>query len=266
MGPGEVEHAVSQIGIAILLAQRLDSASRDSATPVTMSIRTTSLGSSSTVWRMLTIGSSTGPSLLESGALPSKAAGEASVRCRPMNRMRSVSYDGSPMVVPRDSHHMRHPRRSLLGRSRAARAENRLPAAHHFRLHEQIAERRMRFVLGLRGQHDFRVAGELDRARRFRTIRERHAAQFNIVLGRNADLRVRLDVIVACGETRPELARKSLHSAWRALVSAARRWTTTSDCPDRANSKSCRGNRASHLHANASRPSRASGCSRRRRW
>ena len=49
---------------------------------------------------MLTIGSSTGPSLLDSGALPSSAAGDGERPVRPMNRMRSVSNDGSPTVVP----------------------------------------------------------------------------------------------------------------------------------------------------------------------
>ena len=44
--------------------------------------------------RRLTIGSSTGPVVFESGRVAASAAGSASVRPRPMKRARSVSYCG----------------------------------------------------------------------------------------------------------------------------------------------------------------------------
>jgi hypothetical protein len=49
---------------------------------------------------MQTTGSSTGPSLPESGAFESMQTGAATVRPRPMNFRRSVSNDASPSVVP----------------------------------------------------------------------------------------------------------------------------------------------------------------------
>ena len=52
-------------------------------------------------WRRLTIGSSTAPVVFDSGPPPPSAAGLASVRPRPMNRARSVSYSVAPPMRPR---------------------------------------------------------------------------------------------------------------------------------------------------------------------
>ena len=180
--------------------------------------------------------------------------------------MRSVSYDGSPSGGAPHRHHVRHPRRPLFGRARPARAINRLTAANQLGLHEQIAECRMRLVLGLRRQDDLRIAGDLDGARRLRAIRQRHASQFNVILGRDTNLGVRFDLVVGAAELSPRLREDRLIASWRASSSAARRWTTARRCPHRANSRSCRSNRASHPRANASPPGRASGYNRRRRW
>ena len=171
-----------------------------------MSIRTASFGCSSTVWRMLTIGSRTGPSLLESGRLAIQGRRR---RERPMPAdephaigfVRRLAHGRAP-----HGHHVRHPRGLLFGRARTARAIDRLTAWNQFGLHKQIAERRMGFVLRLRRQHHFGIAGDFDRARRLRAVRQRHASQFDVVFGRDADLGVGFDLVVACGETQPGLA------------------------------------------------------------
>ena len=64
--------------------------------PVTMSIMTVWSGSSVTVLRMATIGSSTEPSLSDSGPAARIASGSAVLALRPMKRARSVSYDTVP--------------------------------------------------------------------------------------------------------------------------------------------------------------------------
>ena len=135
--------------------------------------------------------------------------------------VRRLADRGSP-----HRHHVHHPRRPLFGRARPARAIDRLAAANQFRLHEQIAERRMRLVLGLRRQHDLRIAGDLDRARRLRAIRQRHAPQFDVILGRDADLGVRFDLVVGAAELGPRLREDRFIASWWAWSSAARRSTT----------------------------------------
>ncbi len=56
------------------------------------------------------------------------------------------------------------------------------------RLHEQVREGRMRFVGGLRGQHDFEVRGQLDdRRRSFARVFERDLAHLDIFLRRHPD-------------------------------------------------------------------------------
>ncbi len=62
MRPGKVEYAIARLG-SLYFAVSASTPPRDSAIPVTMSMRTVSLGCSTTVWRMQTIGSRTGPAL-----------------------------------------------------------------------------------------------------------------------------------------------------------------------------------------------------------
>ena len=82
-------------------------------------------------------------------------------------------------------------------RSGSASAEDRLSGRQNFCLDEQIRERRMgRLRIGS-GQDDFGVTGEFNRPRNFRTIDHRRAADLDIVLGRNRDLGVQLDLAVA---------------------------------------------------------------------
>jgi hypothetical protein len=76
-------------------------AARDSATPVTRSTCAVSFGCSRMTRRIQTTGSSTGPWESDKPAPLSMAAGEARVLPLPTKRIRSVSNDGSPTVVPR---------------------------------------------------------------------------------------------------------------------------------------------------------------------
>ena len=62
-------------------------------------------------------------------------------------------------------HEMKHPWRMFVEGAGPARAEDRLPFADDLGLHEEIAERRMQRVGGRRGEHDFRITGDVDRSR-----------------------------------------------------------------------------------------------------
>ena len=93
-------------------------------------------------------------------------SGLASDRPRPMKRARSVSHSTAP---PSRGPSTPSTWKPTIGASSAARGRrlNRRPAlcGSNSRLDEQLAERRVReVVLGL-GQHDLRVAGDLDLAR-----------------------------------------------------------------------------------------------------
>ena len=99
-------------------------------------------------------------------------------------------------------HQMEHPRRFLAGRARPARAENGLRVTEDLGLHEQIAEGRVREVGVQRSDDDFRVTGQLDGAGLGRKIRQRYAADFDVVFGRHGDFRVGVNVLRRGGDIR----------------------------------------------------------------
>ena len=104
-----------------------------------------------------------------------------------------------------DGHQVEHPRRLLVERARPAGTENRLPFADNLGLHKQIAERGMQRVRGRRGEDDFRVARDVDRPARPRTVGDADAAELDIIFRRDRDLGMRVDIVVAPPEFRPPL-------------------------------------------------------------
>ena len=93
-------------------------------------------------------------------------------------------------------HHVHHPWRLLFGRPRSSRAVDGMTAADQFRLNEQIAEGRMRFVLRLRGEYDLRVARHFNRPRSVGTVAQGDATQLDVVFWRDTDLRIRFDLVI----------------------------------------------------------------------
>ena len=99
-----------------------------------------------------------------------------------------------------DRHQVAHPRHRLVGGSRSARADDGLQRSHQFGLHEQFAEGRMQGIGNGRRKHHFGIAGQLDRAAAARTIVDRGASQLDIVLGRNDDLGMYVEVHFTAAE------------------------------------------------------------------
>ena len=202
--PGQVEDAVGQTEVAVFLGQGIDSGTR--------------LGNSGDdidphgFIRLQKNGLADADDRIEDGAL---AVGKGLVAVqgrggceRPLaaDEPQTIGFVGR--LADRGAphrHHMRHPRGAFFGRTRTARGVDRLTAVDQLGLHEQIAERRMGFVLRLRRQHDLGIAGDLDGPRRLRTVGQRHTPQFDVVLGRDADLGVGLELAVAAAELGPGL-------------------------------------------------------------
>ncbi len=97
------------------------------------------------------------------------ASGEATVRPRPMKRMRSVSNEVSASVRAVHGHQVKHPRHLLVLRTRTASAEDCVPTPEDLGLHEQVAECGVQRI-GSRGRENhLGVARDVDRPRRIAT-------------------------------------------------------------------------------------------------
>ena len=92
---------------------------------------------------------------------------------------------------------MEHPRRRFAVRPGPARAQDRLLLRQQRGLHEQVAERRMQVVGDRRCQHHFGIRRDLDGAPRTGAIGDAQAAQFDVVLWRNRDLGMAVEVELA---------------------------------------------------------------------
>ena len=80
------------------------------------------------------------------------------------------------------SHQVEHPRRCLLGRARAARAQHGRRSIEDLGLHEQLAEGRVQFIRDGTREHDLGVAGHLDRAAHVAVVGDAQAPQLDVVL------------------------------------------------------------------------------------
>ena len=169
--------------------------------------------------RIATIGSRTEPSLSES-------SGGALDRLRVRDRS-SASQEFQPIGFvghladrrPVHHHEVEQEWRLVLIRPGPARAEDRLTGAQDFRLDEQVAEGRVRRVRRGGGEDDFRVTRDLDRPRLTRAVVDGDAAQLDVVLGRDGDLRVRIEVAVAAAKLGPGLREDRL-----VTLGAPQRW------------------------------------------
>ena len=169
-----------------------------------------------TVLRIATTGSSTEPSLsLERGAVHRRRIGDRSaaadelgavglVRRRADRRCRGPSSGASSTAAAR--------------RPSAGRRVHRIACrgADELGLDEQVAERGVRRVGGRRRQHHLGEARQLDRARRPAAVGDADPAQLDVVLGRDADLDVRVDVAIAAAELGAALREDRLVAAWPA--------------------------------------------------
>ena len=94
-------------------------------------------------------------------------------------------------------HQMQHPGRVFLVRTGPSRTEDHVSVFDDFRLHEQIGKGRMRGVGGGWSENHFGIAGQLNRARNLCAVRDRAAPDFDVVFGRDGNLRVHPDIAVA---------------------------------------------------------------------
>jgi len=79
-----------------------------------------------------------------------------------------------------------------------------------FGLHEELGERRMRFVRGARRQHDFRIRSDFDRPDAISHVRQGDAAHLGIAFRRHDHVQNRRQVAVAPDEFGPVLAESHL--------------------------------------------------------
>jgi ribosomal protein L18 len=151
------------------------------------------------VRRIDTMGSSTAPSVFDSGGLSRPSSGQRVGRAAAAaDEAGAVGLEGRLVGLgARRGQQVEHPGHLFARRARTPRAEDRLALGQDFGLHEQVAEGAVRKVGIQRRQHHFRVARHLDAAAAGRLVGEGDATDLDVVLGRHADLRVRFDRIVA---------------------------------------------------------------------
>ena len=103
------------------------------------------------------MGSSTAPTVSDSGRPSITETGVRTARPRPRNRARSVSY----WTIPLGSSSTVATCAAQICRSspdRGRRVASSAPElGHELRLHEQVLERRMRDIRGLRSQHELGI-------------------------------------------------------------------------------------------------------------
>ena len=107
-------------------------------------------------------------------------------------------------------HQVKHPRRRLAEGAGAAGAEDRLPLANDLGLDEKIPERRMQRVRGRRCKNHFRVTRDFNRPGCLGAVDDADPAHLGVVLGRNGDFRVHVEIVVAAAELHPRLRENRL--------------------------------------------------------
>ena len=148
---------------------------------------------------MATIGSSTEPSVPESGAESLIASGAAAAS-RPADEAQAIRLVGHlANLAAMHRHQVEHPGCLIADRAGPARAQDGAPVAQDLGLHEQIAEGRMQRVRRRRRDHHFGVTGDLDLAALARAIGDAHPAQLDIVFRRYDDLGIGLELAIAVG-------------------------------------------------------------------
>ena len=118
-------------------------------------------------------------------------------RAAASDKAHAVGFERRRAGVAMHRHQLERYRRVLVARARPARAQNRGAPLDDLGLHEQVAERGVQRVGCRRRQHHFGIARDFYRAARAAAVGDAHAAQLDVVLGRNDDLGMRLDIEIA---------------------------------------------------------------------
>ena len=100
---------------------------------------------------------------------------------------------------------MEHPWCVLALGAGTAGAEDHLPVVDDLRLNKKIAECRMQRICSRRRKDDLRVTRDLDLSACSATVGDRDPAQLDIILGRNSDLGMGIDVVVPAAKLDPSL-------------------------------------------------------------
>ena len=95
---------------------------------------------------------------------------------------------------------MQHPGRLLVDGPGPASAKNRPPRPDDLGLNKQIAKRRMQCVRGGGRQDHFRITRHLDLPAPAGVVGDGDAAQLDVVLGRNDDLGIGVEVVVTAAK------------------------------------------------------------------
>ena len=112
-----------------------------------------------------------------------------------------VRFIGHGVALRPAQHHlMKHPGCRLAAGAWSAGAEDGRLRMQDLGLHKEVAEGRMQGVRGGRGEHDLGVTGDLDHPAGARAVGETHPVQLDVVLRRDDDLGVGLDLVVAAAE------------------------------------------------------------------
>ncbi len=104
-------------------------------------------------------------------------------------------------------HQMKHPGSVLALGAGPARAENRPLPAEDLGLNKEIAERRMQCIRGRRGEDDLRITCDIYGSAFPGMVDDGDAAQLDVILGRNGNFRMRVDIVVAATELRFRLRK-----------------------------------------------------------
>ena len=170
-----------------------------SATTVQKAMRTIAPGATRTRRRRAKIGSSTVPTVLESGRPSITAIGRRMPWPRPRKRARSVSTSGLPTASPSTTARCAAQISGSAGDAPPPRRQDGALVGEILGRDEQLQEGRMRDVVGLRRQHQLGVGRHVDLARPVAGIRDRDAADLGVVFGRDEHLQRRRERPVAAG-------------------------------------------------------------------
>ena len=189
LGPGSVA-ARSKAVVSRCLSMRSSSASREDATTVQKAMRTIAPGAIRTRRRRAKTGSSTVPTVFESGRPSITAIGVRTLQPRPRNRALSVSTSGLPTVSPSTTARCAAQISGSVGDAPPPRRQNGADVGQIFGLDEQLGKGRMRDVGGLGRQHELGIGRDLDLPHPAAGIRDRDAADLGIVFRRDEHLHV----------------------------------------------------------------------------
>ncbi len=210
MRPGQVEHPVSQVLVAVLgdLLQAGVAAVGHAGDQIKRGRMAGHQGDAA----------ADGHDRVQHGPCAAGQCFGAAVQgCRPCQSP-PTAYEASPIgfvgqridVGAVHCQHVAHPRYWVLLRARPSRAENRLQRADQFGLDEQLAEGRVQGIAQGRCQHHFSVAGQLKGAGLVAMVGQVQAAQFDVVLGRHGNFGVAVEVVLAHAKLRAAVAEDRL--------------------------------------------------------